>query len=136
MDSFRQPLAIGIGHIRRWVNNPRIYVVALIVFFVYNAYISPIIGFSQSVHVAITPWIFPMLTANKYVIFMTMLGTLLLFCDAPFIDEGQPYMVIRCGRKRWIAGQMLYIVMASLIFVFVYFSNYLLYVITEYRVLR
>lgn len=41
---------------------------------------------------------------------------LMLICDAPFIDEEQPYLLLRSGRYAWSVGQILYIFFAALVF--------------------
>jgi len=50
-----------------------------------------------------------------------MLLPILLFCDAPFLDEQQPFQIIRTGRTRWAIGQIMYILTASAIFFIVCF---------------
>ncbi|MBD5560126.1 MAG: hypothetical protein HDQ87_07215 [Clostridia bacterium] len=40
----------------------------------------------------------------------------LLFCNAPFMNEGTPYECIRSGRRAWVIGKLLYIWTGSFIF--------------------
>lgn len=57
---------------------------------------------------------------------MLFLGVVLLFCDAPFIEDEQPYIMLRSGRRIWFIGQMLYIVVASVLYLIVlYFISVL-----------
>ena len=37
-------------------------------------------------------------------------GVVLLFCNAPFMDDQQMFVLVRTGRLRWFAGQLAYIV--------------------------
>ena len=41
---------------------------------------------------------------------------ILLFCDAPFIDDNQAYVIARSGRIPWSIGQIAYIIIASSIY--------------------
>lgn len=54
--------------------------------------------------------------AQPYSLLMILLGLILLFCDAPFMESEQPYIIMRSGREIWTAGQILYIVLSSAIF--------------------
>src|SRR5699024_10050642 len=51
---------------------------------------------------------------------------ILLFSDAPFADRHMPFLIIRSGRRNWIIGQLLYIVVASFVFtIFILFISVL-----------
>jgi hypothetical protein len=41
---------------------------------------------------------------------------LLIFCDAPFTDANQPYVIVRSGRKYWSIGQIAYIIVTSAVY--------------------
>ena len=46
-----------------------------------------------------------------------------IFCDAPFIDSNQSYVMLRTSRKKWCFGQVLYIYAGSVIYAFVRFFS-------------
>lgn len=98
---------------RKWFTNPRIYVIALLLVGYLSLIIHPIAEFASVVHLPVTPWIFPFLAVDPYSLLMIMLGIVFLFCDAPFIDAHQPYIIIRSGRKDWVFGQIMYIMLAT-----------------------
>lgn len=54
--------------------------------------------------------------SDDHVVLIVTLGAMLLFCDAPFIDLEQPYIVLRAGRKTWVWGQILYLAVASFLY--------------------
>lgn len=54
--------------------------------------------------------------SDDHVVLIVTLGAMLLFCDAPFIDLEQPYIVLRSGRKTWVWGQILYLAVASFLY--------------------
>ncbi len=39
-----------------------------------------------------------------------------MFCNAPFMDDQQMFVLVRTGRLRWFAGQLAYIVAANLVY--------------------
>jgi hypothetical protein len=101
---------------RKWVLNPRLYMIVLLLIAFFHMVITPYVHFSELVKVPIGVWLFPHITDNLYVRMMLLLGIVLLFCDAPFIDETQPYVIARAGRQRWLAGQVLYVMIGAAVY--------------------
>lgn len=114
MRSILSALSCCTLNLRKWPANPRIYVLALLLIGYLNLEIRPVADFAGSVGVPATPWIFPYITIDRLTLMLVMLGVVLLFCDAPFIDEHQPYVLIRAGKRDWLWGQVLYIMLGSL----------------------
>ena len=52
---------------------------------------------------------------GNYLLLITLLF-LLLFADMPFLSSATPFLLVREGRRRWLAGQFLYIFISSCIF--------------------
>lgn len=117
MDSIKRIMHLCMNNIRRWAANPRCYVIAVLGAVWIHYLVSPILTFSQAVDVKVTPWAFPFTLIDWYPPMVIMLGVVLLFCDAPFMNNSTPYECIRSGKKYWVLGQLLYVVTASLIFV-------------------
>ena len=46
-------------------------------------------------------------------ILLSSLLLVLLFADMPFLSAGTPYYLMRIDRKTWLAGQALYIALAT-----------------------
>jgi len=126
-DFLSKSFFICINNIRKWSTNPRIYIlIILIVILVWN-YVSPIMLFSKSVGYRIAPWIFPFMSNYEILQMLMMLGIVFLFCDAPFIDAGQPYLLVRSGRISWGIGQVFYIMLSTAIyFLFIVFLSILI----------
>jgi hypothetical protein len=82
------------------------------VLFVYEA-VTPIREFSMQVGYRVTPWVFPALMSSRYFGVVLLLGLVLLFCDAPFMDAGQTLLMGRAGKKNWCAGQLIYIAVCT-----------------------
>lgn len=116
MDNVRKSFRISINNIRKWGTNPRIYILAMLIYIIIWTYISPISQFSKCVNYKATPWIFPYLTDFYFTQMLIMVGIVFLFCDAPFMDAGQPYLIIRSSRTTWGLGQVLYIMISTAIY--------------------
>lgn len=109
-----------IQNFRKWTANPRIYVLAILMLIHFYFYSPTINNLCRDMEFSITPYLFPLVVKNIANLNLIMLALVLLFCDAPFLDEEQPYILIRAGKKRWMAGQVLYLALASLVyFVFI-----------------
>lgn len=117
----RSILTSSLQNFRKWPSNPRIYVIAALLIVFISSDVFPIAHFSDAVHVNVAPWVFPFLMSDNVTMIVVMLGIVFLFCDAPFIDATQPYLVVRAGRRNWFVGQIVYIMSAS--------ALYLLYVL-------
>jgi hypothetical protein len=116
MDSVRKSFRISINNVRKWGANPRIYILAILLFIFVWTFIRPILDFSRSVNYKVTPWLFPYLTNYYFSQMLIMIGIVFLFCDAPFMDSGQPYLILRSGRMTWGLGQVLYIMVGTAIY--------------------
>ncbi len=124
MDKLCKSFSICINNIRKWFTNPRIYILCALLIIIVVYYVGPIRAFSRNVGYRVTPWVFSFLSDSFQVQMWIMLGIVFLFCDAPFIDEGQPYLMIRSGRITWGVGQVLYIMLGTAIyFLFITFVS-------------
>ena len=52
-----------------------------------------------------TPFLFPFFLNGKFCAAVVFAGILLFFVDAPFYDKDKLFVMIRCGRTKWITGQ-------------------------------
>lgn len=112
----RACLSITQNNLYKWVLNPRIYLVAVLLGAYFHSRIFPILQFCDYYQVGISPFLFPFFLSDDHVVLIVTLGAMLLFCDAPFIDLEQPYIVLRSGRKTWVWGQILYLAVASFLY--------------------
>ncbi|MCD2492183.1 hypothetical protein LQE92_06015 [Lacrimispora sp. NSJ-141] len=116
MDSLKKVLHVCQGSLKRTVFKPRLYIAFLWFGFLIFDFIEKIKVFSARVNVPVSPWIFPFITTELSGQIFITLGAILIFCDAPFLSEGVYSQIIRCGRKNWFWGNMLYIWMQSLFY--------------------
>lgn len=119
MDNIRMSVRVCAGSIRRIVCMPRFYVAFLWLLLLYYPFMSAVRAFSSAVGVSMAPWMFPFLTNDSGSQMFIILGALLLFCDAPFLNQNSSWQILRAGRKNWFWGNMLYIWLLSLIYAIV-----------------
>ncbi|QNK42255.1 hypothetical protein [Caproicibacter fermentans] len=122
MDKVKATITLCGLDFRKWISSSRIKIILLlIVLMIYN-YLQGVRSFTNAVHVSVTPWSLPFLMTTFNSLIIVMLGFVFLYCDAPFLDEQQPYLILRVGREIFSAAQILYVFVSSLtytIFIFI-----------------
>lgn len=69
------------------------------------------------------------LWSSSNTVFILFLGIFIMFCDLPFKDEQQMFLLSRSGKRSWIFSQVLYVIFVSFVymtFIFVCFCVVLL----------
>ena len=108
--------SIAFYSIRQRATEPRIITLFILMsVFIWN-HISVIGDLTPLTGLKTNPLIFPFFSSDPLNQLILFAGVIFLFADAPFINEGQSYVIIRCNRLSWIMGQIVYIVMASAIY--------------------
>lgn len=117
MADFIRALRISVYNLRRTISSIRILTVLLIIACFITQNLQAVLEISDFVKIGITPYSFPHLV-NDYVCQLVMMaGAVILFCNAPFEDDGYFYMLPRAGKRSWALGQVIYIVSASFLYV-------------------
>lgn len=116
MNSLKKAFRICMQNLRKWTSNPRIWVsVFAAVLFVYS-YTKGLGQVAQVTGEPVSPWIFPFLMTFRYMKILFMVPVLLIFCDAPFIDANQAFIMLRTRRRVWSVGQILYIYLGAFVY--------------------
>lgn len=66
---------------------------------------------------------------NHLTVFILFLGIFIMFCDLPFKDSQQMFLLSRSGKRAWIFSQVLYVIFVSFVymaFIFACFCAFLL----------
>lgn len=79
-------------------------------------------SFAVSVGYGVTPFLLPHFFASGVYGLNGKLLLVLVTCGAPFLDAARLFTVKRCGRTAWCAGQMIFIVLANMIFALLMFA--------------
>lgn len=110
-------LRISGYNLRKTLSSIRILAVLLAIacFIIQN--MIPVSVFCTFVEIRATPYAFPHLV-NDFVCQLVMTaGAVILFCNAPFEDEGYFYILPRAGRLSWALGQVVYIIGVSFLYI-------------------
>ena len=116
MNFFKVSFSICLQNLRKWSKDYRIWSIFALLFIVIQIYVDDIKKLSLYLDCDIPVWIFPFMYSQYYTKVLFTVPIILLFCNAPFIDQNQLYIYIRSGRKKWLTGQILYIIAASFIY--------------------
>ena len=121
----RRVLAVTACNYRQWHKNSRIISTFCLCFILCFLLSDKAVRFSrgyQSVMQILEPFVWTFGDANS--ILLSSLLLILLFADMPFIGAGTPFYLMRMDRKTWIAGQIIYILSATFLYlVFVLLST-------------
>lgn len=96
--------------------NQRIQLIFILAAIFVFSNLQGILDFSRDVGIPVTPWAFPHITSDYICQLVIMAGAVALFCDAPFNSEIQKYILPRAGYTAWTAGQCMYIVVLSFLY--------------------
>lgn len=97
--------------------NQRILMILILVAIFIFSNLQGVSEFSQDVGISATPWAFPHITSDYICQLVIMAGAVALFCDAPFNSDIQKYILSRAGHSPWAAGQCMYIIALSFLYV-------------------
>lgn len=98
-----------ITNIRFWV--------AIIFSIIYtNSYTYTVVEFAQENGISVSTWLLPFLFDYQYTITIYGIVIVLLFCDAPFIEENEAYLLLRTKRSLWFKAQICYTLSLSFIY--------------------
>ena len=128
MRTLRQIGTVAAYNFRQWRKNPRIVVTFGLAFVLCFLLTDKAVRFAAGHGTTMQIgeafiWTF----GDSGSILLVSLLLILLFADMPFISSGTPFFLVRMSRKTWVAGQLLYTVAAtSLFLLFVLGSTMLL----------
>lgn len=115
----RKPVVIfhiALLGIRKWLTNFRMYVVFIMLAVFEWTLIQDIRAYAIDIGMSISCWYFPFLFVSNINCIFYYFALILMYCNAPYVEEHQMSLMLRSGRKQWFAGQILYTVMASFAF--------------------
>jgi hypothetical protein len=141
--SLRKAFSCAKTEYIKWVTNSRMIILLVMLVFVYNFAVSPVL---ENVRLMGEPinCLEPFLAvANSgAILFIIPLTFLALIADFPRIDTNTVFYICRIGRKNWLAGQILRLfmmVLTLLLVIFVgtvqpqgFFSNYWSNVVVQF----
>lgn len=117
MYRLKQVLIIAMENFRRWKRNPQIIMAFCLGFIICFLLSDKVISFakdSDTVLQVLEPFIWTFGDAKSVLI--VSLCLLLLFGNMPNLNNEVPFMLVRTNRICWMLGQIVYLIIATLIY--------------------
>ncbi len=114
MSRLRQVCSVTAYNFRQWRANPRVIITFALAFILCFLLSDKAVRFAKEYETTMQiveafVWTF----GDSNSILLSSLLLVLLFADMPFLSAGTPYYLMRINRKTWLAGQALYITLAT-----------------------
>lgn len=113
----------ALMNFKKMYSNPRVYIVLTILFIFQYYTFTPLKEFARYIQQDVSPWSFPFFIQNPSLFFIIGGTALLFYGHAPFIDDHTDVILIRTGRKNWILGQIIYVVLSSFLYTLIYITG-------------
>lgn len=126
MRSLKTVISVCLQDLRKWQTDYRIWTIVVLMIIMVQIYIDDMRRIVVGLGTDMPVWIFPFLYQQYHTKLIFTLPVVLLFCNAPFADQNQIFVYMRTGRKKWLCGQILYIVVTSaLYYIFLFIVSFL-----------
>lgn len=117
MCRIKQIWLVAAANFRRWRKNPQIFLafgLGFVVCFLLSDKVITFVNAHNSMLQVLEPFIWTFGDANS--ILTISLCLLLLFADMPNLNNDVPFFLIRMNRMVWMLGQILYLILATFLF--------------------
>ena len=129
--TIKTAFSICAQNFRKWATDYRMWVVGAIIVIMTFVYAHKMLLNAEAMGSDMTIWIFPFLYCRYYDLIMFVIPLVLMFCNAPFLDKNQTFVMMRASSVTWFIGQILYIIIASAAyFLFIFLLSVLMTVFT------
>ncbi len=116
MGSLKTVASVCAQNLRKWQTDYRIWVIAVLLIIMIRIYVDDMRNLSIKLDADMPIWIFPFIYQQFHTKLIYTLPIVLLFCNAPFVDQNQIFVYMRIGRVKWLCGQVLYVITASALY--------------------
>lgn len=118
MRKLRQILALVRTDFGVWIKNLRVISTLMLAFVMCMMITRPLMDVAAAYGGSLNA-VEPFLTifSDSMAVLMVLIGSVLLFCDAPFAGIEQPFIIVRTGRRTWILSKIIFIVLTSAFYI-------------------
>ncbi len=128
ISTMRQVIVVAMANFRGWWKNPKIWLSFLLGFIICFLLSDKILNFSVEHHTILQvmePFIWTF--GDSVSILIVSLPLLLIFSDMPNLGNEVPFFLIRTSRTVWLFGQILYLMLGTVVYVgFIFLSTTIL----------
>ncbi|MDE7424944.1 MAG: hypothetical protein K2N51_14855 [Lachnospiraceae bacterium] len=119
---------IAFSGIKKNFTSIRFYTVLLVAVIFAWTQIKGIREYAVSQGLGVSCWYYPFLFSTSICVLFLYFGLVLLFCNAPFVDGQQMFVILRSGKKTWFRGQIFYIILSSIgYFTYIFILSIVMY---------
>ncbi len=93
---------------RKSLHRTQFWLVVILVPLLAYRYMQPVLRFVTATGVNATPVGLTFFLSDYGLSFVVTLGLLMLFSQAPFMDEQMTFVLLRCDNRKWYMGSILY----------------------------
>lgn len=116
MSSVKTIFSIAAQNFRKWATDYRIWVIAVLLVVMTFIFADDVRRYAAALGSDVSIWTFPFLYVGRYMRLVFTLPVVLMFCNAPFVDKNQTFVMTRTTRVKWLCGQILYIILAAAVY--------------------
>lgn len=116
MNSVKTVFSIAAQNFRKWTTDYRIWVIAVLLAVMTFLFADDVRRYAAALGSDVSIWTFPFLYVGRYMRLVFTLPVVLMFCNAPFVDKNQTFVMTRTTRVKWLCGQILYIILAAAVY--------------------
>lgn len=116
MRSVKSVFSIAAQNFRKWTTDYRIWVIAALLVVMTFIFADDVRRYAAALGSDVSIWTFPFLYVERYMRLVFTLPVVLMFCNAPFVDKNQTFVMTRTTRVKWLCGQILYIIIAAAVY--------------------
>lgn len=129
MNFLKTALRISAQNFRKWQTDYRIWTIAFFIIILTLIYVDDIKKVADYLGSEVPVWVFPFLYPKPYQKALFTLPVVLMFCDAPFVDKNQVFVMMRTSKIKWLCGQLFYIISAAAVYYLFIFAISILFTI-------
>lgn len=121
MEGYRAAYVIMRQNLAEWRRNDRVLVVLGLAFLLLYIYMGGLPVYALEHGQKNSPFILALAfvggeNANGSLKVLLLFGVVVLFCNAPFLDEQKLFLILRSRRKGWWTGEILYIIIGTAVY--------------------
>lgn len=116
MLSLKTVFSIALQNIRKWQTDYRMWTIAALLIIMIMIFADDMSKVTAALDTEYPLIIFPFLYIHPYLKVIFTLPVVLMFCNAPFTDRNQTFVLMRTSRVKWLCGQILYIIIAAAVY--------------------
>lgn len=120
--SIKQSFQIATSEYVKWIKNPKITLIFMMLIFIYDMFVSKMISASSELNTNIC-FFEPFIAVCNSIILILVIPAMYLgiMGDFPRVDGNSMFYLLRTGKINWIAGQIIFSIMTAITYMFFVF---------------